>query len=72
MVSAGLTTRFIIWEASQTDARPPPNPQALVFLTPPLSPQPPPSLRPSPGYELFPESVTGVIESALSSLSAKY
>lgn len=47
----------------------------------PYQPFPPPPLcfAPSPAffeagprYELFPESVTGVIESALSSLSAKY
>lgn len=82
MVSAGRTTLFIIWEASQTDALPalfppssptPPHththPRPLCF-----APPPPPllSLRPGPRYELLPESVTGVIESALSSLSAKY
>lgn len=43
-------------------------PRPLCFAPLP----PPPSLRPGPRYELFPESVTGVIESALSSLSAKY
>lgn len=82
MVSAGRTTLFIIWEASQTDALPalfsallskpprPPHPRPLCFAPPP----PPPllSLRLGPRYELLPESVTGVIESALSSLSAKY
>ena len=39
-------------------------PHILLFL-PPLS-------RLGPGYELLPESVTGVIESALSSLSAEH
>lgn len=81
MVSAGRTTLFIIWEASQTDALPalfrpppqhpphPPHPRPLCFAPPlPLML----SWRPGPRYELFPESVTGVIESALSSLSAKY
>lgn len=77
MVSAGRTTLFIIWEASQTDGLPalfpPPSPpgapRPLCFAPPPL---PSSSLRPGPRYELLPESVTGVIESALSSLSAKY
>lgn len=67
LVSLSHTTLFIIWEWVKRmpyQAFPPP-PGPLLF-------PPPKVLQPRPRYELFPESVTGVIESALSSLSAKY
>lgn len=66
-MSQSRTTLFYYFEVSQTDALPaillPPHPP-LVFS--------PLVFESGPRYELFPESVTGVIESALSSLSAKY